>query len=540
MARWATAAAIAFCSSAGVAEALERPGSQHVYTLAGFGKVTHGDCGSGVATRARLGEVGAVAAAPGGDVAYLGGGSLCRLAADGTVLEIAHRPIAPVNVGASHGLVALAAGSYLLTDTEGHRVVRIGPNGGVATMAGTGTRGFSGDSGPATSAELSYPNDLALTPDGSVLIAEQVRVRKVSPDGIITTVAGNGHFPDRLSPGAEGDGGPATSAALAPTAVAALPDGGFLVGHDGVGRRVLRRVTHDGTIQTISWSPRDVDVTDIVTDGGPPFLLSTDTAGMYAMSSTGGVSEFLPGDGRPDVLDGDGQRASRVEFDSQTLARAADGGLLIGTSDTWGRGGRIQLLAPADTSRLAAAVTAVRSGRRAAVVKVRYTRKPTFATLDLIIRGKVVARHAVNPNATAVTVGPPDARRRTYTLRLTARTADGQVVTDEVPALLGVLPVAAARAAMRGLASELSDIGSGAGVSTCRRFAPTRVDCLIETSFDDEPGPTRAYAIFLRPDGQIYHREYRGPRPARRPHWVARTPTLMPADWWSYWLRAWQ
>ena len=84
----------------------------------------------------------------------------------------------------------------------------------IATVAGNGACGFSGDNGPATSAQLDFPMGVAVDSSGNLYIADtyDYRIRKVS-NGVITTVAGNG------TPGFSGDNGPATSAQLdVPTA----------------------------------------------------------------------------------------------------------------------------------------------------------------------------------------------------------------------------------------------------------------------------------------------------------------------------------
>ncbi|MEX2196896.1 MAG: hypothetical protein WD844_16600 [Thermoleophilaceae bacterium] len=80
----------------------------------------------------------------------------------------------------------------------------------IFTVAGTGTFGFSGDGGAATAAQLNFPSGVAVTADGGFLIADRSshRVRRVSPGGTITTVAGTG------SVGSLGDGGAATAAQL--------------------------------------------------------------------------------------------------------------------------------------------------------------------------------------------------------------------------------------------------------------------------------------------------------------------------------------
>ena len=115
-------------------------------------------------------------------------------------------------------------------------------------VAGTGTRGFSGDGGPATEARLSHPRAVAATRDGAVLIADgSNRVRRVGADGIITTVAGNG------SEGSAGDGGPATAASVPrPAAVASTADGGLLI----ASANRIRRVRPDGTITTVAGTGR--------------------------------------------------------------------------------------------------------------------------------------------------------------------------------------------------------------------------------------------------------------------------------------------
>src|SRR5437016_4292288 len=84
-----------------------------------------------------------------------------------------------------------------------------GPGATITTVAGTGTAGYSGAGGAALGAQLKSPADLAVS-QGSLYIADSgnSRVRKVSPSGTITTVAGNG------TSGYSGDGGPATSAKL--------------------------------------------------------------------------------------------------------------------------------------------------------------------------------------------------------------------------------------------------------------------------------------------------------------------------------------
>ena len=88
--------------------------------------------------------------------------------------------------------------------------IRASSQGIITTVAGNGVAGFGGDGGLATSANLNFPTSVSVDQNGNLYIADMCnhRVRKVSPDGIITTVAGIGER------GFSGDGGPATNAAL--------------------------------------------------------------------------------------------------------------------------------------------------------------------------------------------------------------------------------------------------------------------------------------------------------------------------------------
>src|SRR5947208_2225985 len=131
--------------------------------------------------------------------------------------------------------------------------------GTITTVAGTGPRGFSGDNGPAAKARLNYPGGVAIDAAGNVFFGDEwnYRVRKVSPDGTITTVAGSGPTgPDKGY--AAGDGGPATAATLRGPHGLAVDGAGnlFLTDIDPYGyaldytgpRALVRKVSADGII----------------------------------------------------------------------------------------------------------------------------------------------------------------------------------------------------------------------------------------------------------------------------------------------------
>jgi sugar lactone lactonase YvrE len=137
-------------------------------------------------------------------------------------------------------------GNLFIADTDNNRVRRISPSGIITTVAGNGNIGSGGDGGAATSAPLYAPRGLAVDAQGNLYISEFSgnRVRKVA-NGIITTVAGNGNW------GSSGDGGPATAAALAnPSGVAVDTAGNIFIADFNNSK--LRRVGTDGKIITIA------------------------------------------------------------------------------------------------------------------------------------------------------------------------------------------------------------------------------------------------------------------------------------------------
>jgi hypothetical protein len=178
------------------------------------------------------------------------------------------------NLNHPRGLAALPDGGFLIADAGAHRVRRVLPNGNVTTVAGTGVAGFSGDGGPATAARLNQPHAVAALPDGGFLIADanNFRVRKVSSAGTISTVAGTG------VKGYAGDGGPATAARIsAPRGLDAFGDGSFLIA-DTDNRRI-RRVSVGGIITTVA----GVGISGFSGDGGP--ATSAKISSIYGVSA---------------------------------------------------------------------------------------------------------------------------------------------------------------------------------------------------------------------------------------------------------------
>src|SRR6266849_464960 len=148
--------------------------------------------------------------------------------------------------GSTHsGLAMDSAGNLYISDTNNHRIRKVNTSGIISTVAGNGAQGFSGDNGPATSAMLNYPEGIALDSAGNLYIADSsnLRIRKMTPGGIITTFAGNGNVVTA------GDGGPATSASFeSPTGVTADSAGNLYLA-DGTH---VRKVDTAGIIITVA------------------------------------------------------------------------------------------------------------------------------------------------------------------------------------------------------------------------------------------------------------------------------------------------
>ena len=174
---------------------------------------------------------------PSGVIATVAGSGAAGLGGDGAALT------SPLNK--PQGVVIERDGSIVIADTFNHRVRRLGVDGTILTIAGNGTKGSSGDGGPATSAQLSLPVGVAVLPDGSIAVADygNGKIRVVHPDGTISTLAGAG------AQGYSGDGGPATLALLNKPQGVAVTAGGAVVVTDTENWRL--RLVSAGTITTL-------------------------------------------------------------------------------------------------------------------------------------------------------------------------------------------------------------------------------------------------------------------------------------------------
>lgn len=182
----------------------------------------------------RVDEAGAIAT-------VAGGGSVDAASASGSpATDVRFAPESPVQV------VVDAAGSLYLADEPGHRVWKVDPSGIMTAFAGTGDPGFSGDGGPAHDAQLHGPYGLAIDFEGRLYVGdyENARIRRIGSDGVITTIAGSGEV------GSAGDGGLATSAQLQSPYGLAVADDGTLYISDQENARI-RVIDPTGVIDTL-------------------------------------------------------------------------------------------------------------------------------------------------------------------------------------------------------------------------------------------------------------------------------------------------
>ena len=159
-------------------------------------------------------------------------------------------PATSAQLGGPDALVLDASGNLYLADAENNRIRKVDARTGIiTTVAGNGTAEFGGDGGPATEAQIDWPFGLAVDSTGSLFIAdfENGRVRKVDVrTGTSTTVAGNGTI------GGGGDGGPAASAQLLGPASLAVDASGNLYIADSANQRIRRVAARTGIITTVA------------------------------------------------------------------------------------------------------------------------------------------------------------------------------------------------------------------------------------------------------------------------------------------------
>jgi hypothetical protein len=249
------------------------------------------------------------------------------------------------------GVAVAANGDIIVADTSNNRVRRINPGQYIITLAGTGVSGDNGDQHDATAGQLAGPSGVAVTREDEVLIADRGnnRVRKVTTDGRLVTIAGTG------ARGYSGDDGAAEAAELdRPIAVAVAPNGDIIIA-DG-GNHCIRRI-REGVMTTLATDFRRV--TDVAVNRSGRILVADAGAGIvYALSPANELTP-LAGGGPQRVENGLPGRSASLRT-LIALAATPGEGVLAVRDETDGTS-RCVFIGPGSDGRL---VTDVRAATR--------------------------------------------------------------------------------------------------------------------------------------------------------------------------------
>jgi uncharacterized protein (TIGR03437 family) len=232
-------------------------------------------------------------------------------------------PAANAQLWSPIGVAVDSSENVFIADSGNNRIRKVSSTGLITTVAGVGTAGFSGDGGAAVSAQLSGVQGAAVDASGDLFIADtgNNRIRKVTPDGLIATVAGNGV----ASFG--GDGGPALSGQFSATSLAIDTAGDIFIG-DSANYRV-REVMVGGTIRTIAGSGFEGNSGNGGGAGGAEFSsfhqIAVDALGNVYIADTGNssIQEVLSGAGSVQRVAGNGANGFFGDNSSATTAALA-------------------------------------------------------------------------------------------------------------------------------------------------------------------------------------------------------------------------
>jgi uncharacterized protein (TIGR03437 family) len=242
-----------------------------------------------------------------------GQGLITAIAGTDRVLPWSPAPVRSTELGEVFAAVSDKSGNVYLALAQLCQVARVSPDGMLTVVAGNGRAGYSGDGGPAIQASINAPQALAFDADGNLLIADTHgnRVRKVTPDGIITTLAGTGEG------GYSGEGGPASAAALSlPDGVAADSAGNVYIAD--YGNNVVRRVDPQGIITTFAGTGKAGYSGDgksaILAQLNQPYDVSTDAKGnLYIADNGNNVVRRVDTSGTITTVAGNGSFGNAVE-----------------------------------------------------------------------------------------------------------------------------------------------------------------------------------------------------------------------------------
>jgi hypothetical protein len=481
---------------AAAALALAAPASAHaandMFTLAGTGVA---NVREGVtAGLAGLPESVPVAALPDGELLIGAFPRVWRVDAQGRLHVVAGTdrsgytgdggPATLAEINADE-LAPLPGGGFLILDQYDQRIRMVDADGIITTVAGGGTSPADGI--PATQAALEFPDAIAALPGGGFVFGDDdQRVREVAPDGRVRTIAGGGEEQ-------EVHGQPGTALELEESGVAALADGSVLVAEPYAGR--VERVAPDGTVRVVAHGHGiEPSALAALPDGGFAFFDDHDPAHRIWRVSPSGAMHVVAGGGpfAPTAPGGlaqlvEGRPATAFDLpDARGFAALPDGGLLYSYNrEQVGEfGGVVAYVAPAEPGRLALGLVQDRgrvfSRARRATLHVALTQPATVAV--------TVAKHTLTrmlPAGRSSVRLPAGLPIRREAVTLTATDAAGRQVVERGHVYpVGWLPSETAQLLAGALVAHSS-------VEECDRASSRRIDCRA----DIEPDGCRVVSV---------------------------------------------
>lgn len=260
-------------------------------------------------------------------------------------------PALDVDFASPEGVAVDQDGNILIADSLNHAILKIDREGYLTRIAGNGQRGFNGDGIPATEASLSAPYDVRVDSQGQIYIADvfNQRVRKIDGNGVISTVAGTGMA------GYSGDGGPAIHAQLnMPYGILPDVDGNLFIADSD--NNVVRKIGPDGIIHTIAGNGQrgyegDGNASAAAKLDSPQALAMDRQGRIYIDDEHNNAIRFVERDGTMHTLvgskgpgfSGDGGPASLAQIaDPENVLVRRDGSILICARDN----ARLRIVSP--------------------------------------------------------------------------------------------------------------------------------------------------------------------------------------------------
>lgn len=467
-----------------------------VFTVAGAPTAAKGSAAAGaVATAAVLDQITRVAAAPDGGFVLMSPyyNTLVRVDVGGRLQPLLDGrarygysgdggPASRARVSELSDVAVAADGSVYVADGGNCNVRRIAPDGLIFTVAGQ-RRELNpsacrdrGDNGPGERSELCSVHSLAVTPRRSLLINTCQAIRELGPDGIIRRIAGTNRSLERQPR----DGERALTAPLESNLrIAALAGGETVIG--GLAERVWL-VDGRGFLRVIRQAPRSPNTEVLGLPDGSLLIAPEYDGRLLRRWPDGRIEQLLRGRWSRSMAgahDGDAGPLSQAPLSPFDMDVTADGGLLLAEGLD-----HIRYVAPPQPKRLAVGITRETLSSRLPIEVSIETTLPASATVELRVGGRRVETQTreIAPGRSTFTL----ANARSGALHVvtvhaaSASSADAppQVTSDQIGVIPGAtLPMRVIRRVEADEAALLESIGGGRRTIRCKRFAPRRIDC---------------------------------------------------------------